>query len=554
MTITRLERRNGRQQNEARTVALVVRVSTDRQASNPEGSLTTQLQRLRAHVDYKNGSGEEWIEAGVYELKGVSGKDSMRSQEYAELFAAVRAGRINTIVCTALERLCRSVKDFLWFFEFINEHGVEFVCLKQQYDTTTPQGKLFVTIMMALAEFEREQTADRTRDAMHARSERGLWNGGQLLGYDLDPDRKGYLIPNEEESALVNFAFDTYVSRGSLRETVTTLNAGGYRTKAYNSRRGQIHRGKEFSLTSVLYLLKNPAYIGRKEINKSTQSTGRDCRLVDAVWPGIVEASRFEEAQRLLATNGRTRHNAAASVRHTYLLSEGVLQCGRCETRMEGRSGTGRLAVKYFYYVCRNKDCGLRVTAGEIENAVVARIAELSGDPALLNSLVSATNARLQGQAPALAKRKKALQRGLGTVKSEAEKILGEWPSLDGSEAKAFLTDKLNELGKRKTEIQTALAEAEDGLLRLDERAVSAEQVRSALLRFSEVFACLKPHEQKELVRLVVHRAELHDRKIVLEINGSAPANMAEAQSQSVSRFGSSNWLPGKDSNLRHAD
>jgi DNA invertase Pin-like site-specific DNA recombinase len=39
-----------------------------------------------------------------------------------------------------LLRLCRSVKDFLWFFEFINEHGVEFVCLKQQYDTTTPHG------------------------------------------------------------------------------------------------------------------------------------------------------------------------------------------------------------------------------------------------------------------------------------------------------------------------------------------------------------------------------------------------------------------------------
>lgn len=93
------------------------------------------------------------MEAGVYELKAISGKDSMRSQEYAELFTAIKAGRVNTILCTALERLCRSVKDFLWFFEFINEHGVEFVCLTQQYDTTTPQGKLFMTIMIALAEF-----------------------------------------------------------------------------------------------------------------------------------------------------------------------------------------------------------------------------------------------------------------------------------------------------------------------------------------------------------------------------------------------------------------
>lgn len=143
-------------------VALVTRVSTDRQASNPEGSLKTQLQRLRAHLDYKNATDEEdWVEVGVYELKGVSGKVSMGTEEYAQIFGDIRAGRVNTILCAALERLCRSVKDFLWFFEFINEHGVEFVCLKQKYDTTTPQGKLFVTIMIALAEFEREQTSER---------------------------------------------------------------------------------------------------------------------------------------------------------------------------------------------------------------------------------------------------------------------------------------------------------------------------------------------------------------------------------------------------------
>ena len=67
------------------------------------------------------------------------------------------------VLCTALDRISRSVKDFLHFFEVLNEYRVEFVCLKQNYDTTTPQGRLFVTIMMALAEFEREQTSERTQ-------------------------------------------------------------------------------------------------------------------------------------------------------------------------------------------------------------------------------------------------------------------------------------------------------------------------------------------------------------------------------------------------------
>jgi site-specific DNA recombinase len=261
-------------------VGLVTRVSTDRQAMTEEGLLKNQLQRLRAHVEYKAAvAGKDWQEAGVYELKAVSGKDSMRSAELQRLFADIRAGRVNTVMCTALDRICRSVKGFLWFFEMLNEHGVEFVCLKQNYDTTTPQGKLFVTIMMALAEFERDQTAERNRDTTAARSERGLWNGGQLLGYDLDTDHKGNLIPNPEEVTLVNFAFDYYLEHGSIKDTVEGLNRRGYRTKAYASRRGKFHPGVEFGTSSVQYMLKNPAYIGKKEIDKKT---GGDYRIVDA--------------------------------------------------------------------------------------------------------------------------------------------------------------------------------------------------------------------------------------------------------------------------------
>ena len=201
-----LRSRNGAETAAAeRRVGLLTRVSTERQAMTEEGSLKNQIQRLRAHIEYKVGvCGEAWTEAAVYELKAVSGKDALRSADMQRLFGDISSGRINTVACTALDRVSRSVADFLRFFEVLNEHGVEFVCLKQNYDTTSPQGKLFITIMMALAQFEREQTAERTRDATAARADRGLWNGGQLLGYDLDRDRKGYLLPNDDEVVLVS--------------------------------------------------------------------------------------------------------------------------------------------------------------------------------------------------------------------------------------------------------------------------------------------------------------------------------------------------------------
>jgi site-specific DNA recombinase len=104
---------------------------------------------------------------------------------------------------------------------------------------------------MALAQLEREITSQRTSEAMADRAERGLWNGGQLLGYDLNPDKPGYLNPNTVESRLVNHAQDTYLQLGSIKGTVDTVNRQGYRTKSFVSRRGKHHPGKEFGVSSM---------------------------------------------------------------------------------------------------------------------------------------------------------------------------------------------------------------------------------------------------------------------------------------------------------------
>jgi site-specific DNA recombinase len=312
---------------------LVIRVSTDRQAANEEGSLTNQLQRLEKHIEYKNEAcGEDWSEAGRYVLKGVSGKDSVRSPEFARLFADIQAGKVNTVLCTALDRVSRSVKDFLNFFEFLSEHGVEFVCLKQDFDTTTPHGRAFAKMMMVMAELEREQTSERTRDATAARAERGLWNGAMLFGYDPDPLRKGYLVPNEDEAAVVRFAFSHYLECGSLLATAKELNRRGFRTKKYESRRDKHHKGSTFSYSSVQYMLKNLAYIGKKEVNKKRRAEDQEqlpahlrYKVVDAVWPPIVDKELFHKVGRLLKANDKTRTNGVSRTRHVYVLNRGLL-------------------------------------------------------------------------------------------------------------------------------------------------------------------------------------------------------------------------------------
>ena len=484
----------------------------------------------------------------LYELWAVSGKDSIRSPEFERLFEDVRAGRVNTVVCTSLDRICRSVSDFLHFFEFLSEHDAQFVCLKQQYDTTSPQGRLFVTIMMALAQFEREQTAERTRDAVLARAERGLWNGGRLLGYDLDPERKGYLVPNAVEAASVRFAFESYLRTGSISETAAAMNLRGFRTKAYTSRRDIDHPGREFSRTTVQHLLKNPAYIGQKLIDARGEG-----RTVDAVWPAIIDVDTFDQAQRLLRANRRTSHSQAKKLRHVHLLGGGLLHCGCCREPMQGRSGTGRLGKTYFYYACTNPDCRLRVVAPEIEEAIVTRIGVLAGDDATVATLIEKANRLLERERPKIERRIRTLRRSLESLGGEADGVmLGLGKATP--EAAEFLNGKLADLQERKHQIESGMLEAEQDLRDLTPAAVTPNDVRAGLKEFGRTFAHLRPFEQKELIRLVIRRVEIGDRELVLEIYGNAVGSFAEAagKTQNVrSGFAEPTiWLPGEDSNL----
>ncbi len=537
----------------------VIRVSTDRQARNKEGSLTNQLQRLRAHVDYRNlAGGEEWIEVEKYVLKAVSGKDSLRTKEFARLFDDIRAGRINTLICTALDRISRSVRDFLSFFEILNEHNVEFVCIKQNYDTTSAQGKLFITIMMALAEFEREQTSERNKEATLARAERGLWNGGQVVGYDLDPDRKGYLIPNEREKVLINFAYDTYLECGSILETAKILNRHGYRTKEYTSRRDKFHPAKEFCYSSVQWILTSHAYIGKKEVNKKKRVMDQEklpenekYRIVDAVWESIIDERKFNSVQNLLKKNQISKHNEAKTVKHSYVLNGGLLWCAKCGDEMEGRSGTGARGTRYYYYVCKNRECKFRVPANEIERIVLDRIRELSNQRDIMADIVKSTNKKLKKELPQLKEQKALLQKEHTEIKDFAAGIIDKWASMASEDSALFLKDKLDQLGKRRREVESGIEALEEMVTEIERESVSQELVMLALNKFTDVFGQLQPYRQKELLRLVLHKAVLAPDNMKIALYGRSPNIELFSASESDRFVQTSTWLPRLDSNQR---
>jgi len=539
----------------------VIRVSTDKQARNPEGSLTNQLQRLQAHVEYKNTACDEhWVEAGRYILKGVSGKDSIRSPEFAQLFADMESGKVNTVICTALDRISRSVKDFLNFFEILTKYNVEFVCLKQNYDTTSSQGKLFITIMMALAEFERTQTSERNRDATIARAERGLWNGGHLLGFDLDEKRKGYLTVNEQEKALIQFAFKKYLECGSLVETGRALNANGFRTKGYMSRRGKMRMPQKFGRTSTKSLLTNYAYIGKKEINKKLRTKDQATlpenyryRIVPAVWEPLIDEDTFHKVQHLMGVNAATKHNGTTEIKHTYVLNSGLLICEKCDKPMEGTCGTGHQGNKYFYYKC--KHCGFKMPADEVEQVIIDQFKMLGSREDMIEAMVREANSELQKELPQLKAQREALRLKIETIKSQADGIMVKWTNMATDDNSIFLREKLDELAKQRKEAETGFTTIDIQIKDIQRDAIRKEDVLMAVDKFNSLFDTLHPYQKKEIFRILLKKAVLGPEGIKIALFGKYPqiGLFDTAASDGAIRCQTSIWLPREDSNLGHS-
>ena len=154
---------------------LYTRVSSRNQADADYSSLETQRERLEAYSQ----SQENYTIYRVYEDGGYSA-DSLDRPALKEMLRDIRDGKINCVLTYKIDRLTRSVRDFHQLMDVFDRNGVKFVSVTQSLDTQNPMGRLLRNVLLDFAQFEREMTADRTRDKMYQRAQKGLWNGGNV--------------------------------------------------------------------------------------------------------------------------------------------------------------------------------------------------------------------------------------------------------------------------------------------------------------------------------------------------------------------------------------
>lgn len=198
-----------------------IRVSTQRQAA--EGiSIDAQEAKVRAWAE-ANGA----TETIIFRDEGISGK-AMKNRP--GLVAALKAvGKGDALVTYSLSRLSRSIRDALTISDTLQKKGADMVSLSEKIDTTSAAGKMVFNMMAVLAEFEREQIAERTKLAMAHKRAKGEKTGGDVpFGYRLEA---GVLVEDANEQKAVELIRGLRAKGYTLREIGRELESEGHRTK-----------------------------------------------------------------------------------------------------------------------------------------------------------------------------------------------------------------------------------------------------------------------------------------------------------------------------------
>jgi DNA invertase Pin-like site-specific DNA recombinase len=341
--------------------AIYTRVSTDHGLEQDFNSLDAQHDAAQAYIRSQAHAGWTLIRSR-YDDGGYSGGSTERPA-LQRLLADVRSRKVDVIVVYKVDRLTRSLADFAKLVELFDDHGVSFVSVTQQFNTTTSMGRLTLNVLLSFAQFEREVTSERIRDKIAASKRKGLWVGGMVsLGYETK-DRK--IVVVEEEAERVRAIFRSYLKLGSLDRLMADLRKRGIVTKVRSLKSGQTVGGIAFTRGPLAHLLRNRFYIG-EVVFKGEVLPGEQ--------PAILDRDLFDAVQAKL-NDQKTNHTAARAKSEALLIGRIYDDRG---SRMSP-SHARKQGVRYRYYVSTPLLHGQAERAGSVRRVPAAEIEALVG-------------------------------------------------------------------------------------------------------------------------------------------------------------------------------
>lgn len=468
-------------------VGIWLRVSTDMQVmgDSPEH----HEQRARYYIEAK-----EWDAAETYRLDAVSGKSVMGHPETRRMLSDIRRGHITGLVFSKLARLARNTKELLEFAEIFRTENADLVSLSENIDTSTPAGRLFFTIISAMAEWERDEIASRVAASVPIRAKLGKPLGGQAsFGYKWEGKE---LVIDQKEAPVRKLIYELFLKHQRKKRTANELNALGYRTR----------NGALFSDTTVTRLLRDSTAKGERRANY-TKSTGDGKKWImkpTAEWivtscPSVVTAQVWDECNHIL--DSQERKNKKPGKTAVYLLS-GYINCS-CGKAM------------YVYhsakvYVC--KSCKNRIAVEDIDDIYQVYLKGYLND---INSK------EFLKESDSVVSEKKML---LAFTVTEHAKLSRQTKELmdmfmEGKLTKEAFPSMMNPLQERLLQLQSQIPDLESEISYREIQMLSSDTVLSEAKQLYEQWTEMPFEQKRAIVETITDRIEIDREDISITLS-----------------------------------
>ena len=230
----------------------------------------------------------------------------------------------------------------------VRTHGVSFVSVTQQFNTTTSMGRLMLNVLLSFAQFEREVTGERIRDKIAAAKRKGDVDGRRpALGYDVD---NRLLVINEAEAAVVRRIFEEMLTIGSDPDR-RQPDRCRHHDQGLDDAGGQTRSGTRIDKKYLHKLLRNRIYLGSCRTKgtgtpaltrrSSTGALGQGSRGAGQGWARPVGGNQDPVAHRRLAARSAVRPLGRSGCTRPTRARTGASTTTTCPSR---KAGSGRRA------------------------------------------------------------------------------------------------------------------------------------------------------------------------------------------------------------------
>ena len=469
-------------------VGVWIRVSSDDQAKGE--SPAHHLERARATATARG-----WKIKEIYDLAGVSGKSVKEHPECKRMMADIKRGHITGLIFSKLARLARNTKELLEFSDYFQDHKADLISISETIDTSTPAGRLFFTIIAAMATWEREEIADRQKASILVRAKLGKTiNGSAPYGYQWK-DRK--LVINEDEAPTRRKAYELFLQYRRKGTVAKLLTAAGHRTR----------EGKIFHDCQVTRMLTCPSAKGIYYFNR-VRKTGSwaGTEKPEEEWgkaecPPIVPEALWNQVNQIIEEQLK-QWKKPGKVPVNPFGNRIWCQCG---SKMYERKHTGK-------FHCRA--CNRKVSVEDFEQLMREELHQFYGSPQQVAMRLSEAKKNLEENEAALA----SLQRQIQKVREEMKQTHQLF--LEGHITPQGFGEFYKPAEERLNQLLAGLPKQEAELNRLKVDQISAEEVVHEARTLYKEWPKMDIDRKRVIVETIFERIEICDGKIAISYSG----------------------------------